>query len=124
MKKTAHHDAVDSLPVLALQAPAMTGFICILTETTPAGLLPGISASLNISPSVGGQMVTAYAASLLLSAVPLSIMTRPGRCRCFPLGVTYFVNRGPDYCFQSKKSGHLSSQPRGVNLINPFLVTG
>ncbi|HBU8514087.1 MFS transporter [Klebsiella pneumoniae] len=66
----------ERLPVLALLALAMTGFICILTETIPAGLLPGISAGLNISPSVAGQMVTAYAAGSLVAAIPLTIMTR------------------------------------------------
>lgn len=76
MKKHTQNDGVDSLPVLALLALAMTGFICILTETIPAGLLPAISAGLNISPSVAGQMVTAYAAGSLLAAIPLTIMTR------------------------------------------------
>lgn len=69
-------DGSERLPVLALLALAMTGFICILTETIPAGLLPGISAGLNISPSVAGQMVTAYAAGSLLAVIPLTIMTR------------------------------------------------
>lgn len=69
-------DGTERLPVLALLALAMTGFICILTETIPAGLLPGISAGLNISPSVAGQMVTAYAAGSLVAAIPLTIMTR------------------------------------------------
>lgn len=69
-------DRTERLPVLALLALAMTGFICILTETIPAGLLPGISAGLNISPSVAGQMVTAYAAGSLVAAIPLTIMTR------------------------------------------------
>lgn len=69
-------DDTRELPVLALLALAMTGFICILTETIPAGLLTGISSGLNISPSVAGQMVTAYAAGSLLAAIPLTILTR------------------------------------------------
>ncbi|AIA71777.1 MFS transporter [Pectobacterium atrosepticum] len=76
MKKHTQNDEADSLPVFALLALAMTGFICILTETIPAGLLPGISSDLNISPSVAGQMVTAYAAGSLLAAIPLTIMTQ------------------------------------------------
>lgn len=51
----------DRLPIGALLALAMTGFICIVTETLPAGLLPLISEGLAISPSMAGQMVTAYA---------------------------------------------------------------
>ncbi|MCF5662884.1 MFS transporter, partial [Pseudomonas syringae] len=33
----------EKLPLGALLALAMTGFICIVTETLPAGLLPEIS---------------------------------------------------------------------------------
>lgn len=40
----------DRLPIGALLALAMTGFICIVTETLPAGLLPLISEGLAISP--------------------------------------------------------------------------
>ncbi|KFD18933.1 major facilitator family transporter [Tatumella ptyseos ATCC 33301] len=79
MKEIKINDTRDDtreLPVLALLALAMTGFICILTETIPAGLLTGISSGLNISPSVAGQMVTAYAAGSLLAAIPLTILTR------------------------------------------------
>lgn len=66
----------STLPVFALLALAMTGFICILTETIPAGLLPEISIGLNISPSLAGQLVTAYAAGSLLAAIPLTLLTR------------------------------------------------
>ncbi|WP_217638511.1 MULTISPECIES: MFS transporter [unclassified Janthinobacterium] len=59
----------------------MTGFICIVTETLPAGLLPQISAGLNISAALAGQMVTAYALGSLLAAIPLTIATRGWRRR-------------------------------------------
>ncbi|KGD80165.1 MFS transporter [Tatumella morbirosei] len=74
-------EGAKKLPVSALLALAMTGFICILTETIPAGLLPQISQSLAVSPSLAGQMVTAYAAGSLLLAIPLTLLTRswPGR---------------------------------------------
>ena len=39
----------DRLPMAALLALAMTGFICIVTETLPAGLLPQIGAGLGLS---------------------------------------------------------------------------
>nr|WP_283247345.1 MFS transporter [Halomonas boliviensis] len=60
---------------------AMTGFICIVTETMPAGLLPQISQGFDISPSLAGQMVTAYALGSLLAAIPLTIATRGWRRR-------------------------------------------
>ncbi|TMU27327.1 MFS transporter [Halomonas sp. ATBC28] len=59
----------------------MTGFICIVTETMPAGLLPQISQSFGISPALAGQMVTAYALGSLLAAIPLTIATRGWRRR-------------------------------------------
>ncbi|WP_222105898.1 MFS transporter [Paraburkholderia sp. BCC1886] len=59
----------------------MTGFICILTETLPAGLLPQIGSGLNISAALAGQMVTAYALGSLLAAIPLTIATRGWRRR-------------------------------------------
>jgi len=65
----------------ALLALAMTGFICIVTETLPAGLLPQISAGLGISQAIAGQMVTAYALGSLLAAIPLTIATRGWRRR-------------------------------------------
>ena len=65
----------------ALLALAMTGFICIVTETLPAGLLPEISSGLGISASLAGQMVTVYALGSLLAAIPLTIATQSWRRR-------------------------------------------
>ena len=76
MNSTFKHEEAQRLPLLALLALAMAGFICILTETIPAGLLPQISQGLNISPSLAGQWVTAYAAGSLLAAIPLTLLTR------------------------------------------------
>jgi predicted MFS family arabinose efflux permease len=69
------------LPLGALLALAMTGFICIMTETLPAGLLPRIGSGLGISPSLAGQMVTVYALGSLLAAIPLTIATQGWRRR-------------------------------------------
>lgn len=69
------------LPLGALLALAMTGFICIVTETLPAGLLPEISGGLGISASLAGQMVTVYALGSLLAAIPLTIATQSWRRR-------------------------------------------
>ncbi|MEA5125411.1 MFS transporter [Xanthomonas floridensis] len=69
------------LPIAALLALAMTGFICIVTETLPAGLLPQISEGLGVSPALAGQTVTAYAVGSLLAAIPLTIATQHWRRR-------------------------------------------
>lgn len=71
----------ERLPIGALLALAMTGFICIVTETLPAGLLPLISDGLGISPSMAGQMVTAYALGSVLAVIPMTIATRGWRRR-------------------------------------------
>ncbi|MCU1721499.1 MFS transporter [Pseudomonas sp. 5P_5.1_Bac1] len=73
--------APERLPVGALLALAMTGFLCIVTETLPAGLLPLISEGLAISPSMAGQMVTAYALGSVLAVIPMTIATRGWRRR-------------------------------------------
>ena len=59
----------------------MTGFICIITETLPAGLLPQMAAGLGISPALAGQTITAYALGSLLAAIPLTIATQGWRRR-------------------------------------------
>ncbi|MEE4669552.1 MFS transporter [Pseudomonas alliivorans] len=69
------------LPLSALLALAMTGFICIVTETLPAGLLPEIGSGLAVSPSLAGQMVTVYALGSLLAAIPLTVATQSWRRR-------------------------------------------
>lgn len=66
----------ERLPVAALLALAMTGFICIATETLPAGLLPHMSEGLGVSPSLAGQTVTAYALGSLIAAIPLTLLTQ------------------------------------------------
>ncbi|PJO50105.1 MFS transporter [Brucella pituitosa] len=60
-------------PLLAL---AMAGFITILTEALPAGLLPQMSMGLGVSPSAIGQLITAYAVGSLIAAIPLTAVTQ------------------------------------------------
>ncbi|WP_437436696.1 MFS transporter [Pseudomonas putida] len=74
-------DTAEPLPVSALLALAMTGFICIVTETLPAGLLPQISDGLSITSAMAGQTVTAYAVGSLVAAIPLTILTRSWKRR-------------------------------------------
>lgn len=63
-------------PLAALLALAMTGFIAIMTETLPAGLLPQISQELGVSQALAGQWVTLYALGSLVAAIPLIALTR------------------------------------------------
>ncbi|KAB7672223.1 MFS transporter [Bacillus sp. B1-b2] len=66
----------ERLPWAGLIALAMAGFICILTETIPAGLLIPISEGLGVSESLAGQLVTAYALGSLIAAIPITTATQ------------------------------------------------
>jgi predicted MFS family arabinose efflux permease len=76
-----HEQQGERLPLGALLALAMTGFICIVTETLPAGLLPEIARGLDVSASLAGQMVSVYALGSLLAVLPLAIATQGWRRR-------------------------------------------
>ncbi|MGO4620213.1 MFS transporter [Ensifer sp. 2YAB10] len=69
------------LPLSGLLALATAGFITILTEALPAGLLPQIAADLRISQAMAGQMVTIYAIGSLVAAIPLVELTKTWRRR-------------------------------------------
>lgn len=73
--------APGRLPVAGLLALGMTGFIAIMTETVPAGLLPLISAGLGVSNAGAGQLVTVYAVGSLVAALPLTTATLSWRRR-------------------------------------------
>lgn len=74
------------LPLSALLALATAGFITILTEALPAGLLTQVGGDLGVSQSLVGQMVTIYAIGSLVAAIPLVALTRTWRRR--PLLIT------------------------------------
>lgn len=78
---TEGHLSSAKLPWAGLLALALTGFICILTETLPAGLLPQISKGLGITESLAGQLVPLYALGSLAAAIPLTAVTRSWRRR-------------------------------------------
>ncbi|MFG1479645.1 MFS transporter [Xanthobacter sp. V4C-4] len=59
----------------------MAGFITILTEALPAGVLPQIGASLDVSEALAGQLVTLYAIGSLAAAIPLTTATQGIRRR-------------------------------------------
>jgi predicted MFS family arabinose efflux permease len=71
----------DRLPLSGLLALATAGFITLLTETLPAGLLPQMSRDLGVSAGLIGQLVTFYALGSLLAAIPLVILTQGWRRR-------------------------------------------
>ncbi|MCY9589978.1 MFS transporter [Paenibacillus chitinolyticus] len=75
------------LPWMALLALAMTGFICILTETIPAGLLPLIGDGLHITTAMAGQLVTLYAIGSLVAAIPFAMLTGGVRRRPLLLAI-------------------------------------
>lgn len=63
------------LPVVKLLPLALAGFIAIMTETMPAGLLPQISTDLHIKASYAGQLITFYALGSFLAAIPVITAT-------------------------------------------------
>lgn len=71
----------EVLPLGGLLALACAGFITILTEAMPAGLLPQMGEGLDVSPALVGQLVTLYALGSLLAAIPLTLLTRGWRRR-------------------------------------------
>ncbi|WP_250255684.1 MFS transporter [Chryseobacterium sp. Marseille-Q3244] len=64
-----------TFPLAKLLLLSMTGFIAIMTETMPAGILPLISKDLGVSESLSGQLITLYALGSVLAAVPVITAT-------------------------------------------------
>ena len=80
--------ATSGLPIWKLLAFTLAGFLAIMTETMPAGLLPQISESLGVSKALAGQLVTFYALGSVLAAIPVIAATRSwNRRRLFLLAV-------------------------------------
>ena len=79
--RIAAEQATGRLPVAGLLALAMTGFVAIMTETLPAGLLPMIANGLGVTDAAAGQLVTVYAAGSLVAAIPLVTATLGWRRR-------------------------------------------
>lgn len=76
------------LPIWKLLAFTLAGFLAIMTETMPAGLLPQISESLDVSKALAGQLITFYALGSVLAAIPVIAATRSwNRRRLFMLAV-------------------------------------
>lgn len=74
------------MPLAGLCALAVAGFVTILTEALPAGLLPQIGGALGVSEAMAGQWISIYALGSLLAAIPLTAATRSWRRRPLLLG--------------------------------------
>ncbi|TSJ60191.1 MFS transporter [Starkeya sp. 3C] len=72
---------IRRFPLAGLLALATAGFITILTEALPAGLLPQIGAGLAVSEALAGQLVTIYAGGSLVAAIPRTAATQGMRRR-------------------------------------------
>ncbi|MFF5004959.1 MFS transporter [Streptomyces phaeochromogenes] len=59
------------LPLAGLLALAAGGFVTIMLETMPAGILPAISGGLGVSEAAAGQTVTVFAIGSIAGAIPL-----------------------------------------------------
>lgn len=73
--------ARDRFHAGGLIALGTAGFVTILTEALPAGLLPQIGADLRVGEALAGQWVSVYALGSLAAAIPLTNATRQWRRR-------------------------------------------
>lgn len=60
----------------AVLALAASIFLTILTETLPAALLPQMGATLGVTDSMVGQLVSIYALGSIVAAIPLTLATQ------------------------------------------------
>jgi DHA1 family inner membrane transport protein len=71
---TAQSDYRFPWPPLVLLAAAI--FVAVTSEFVPVGLLPDLAATFGVSQSQVGLLVTIFAGSVVLSAAPLTALTR------------------------------------------------
>lgn len=72
----ARVDRGSAKPVIALVALTLAAFSYVTTESLPIGLLPLIADDLNQSSSSVGMLVTAYGLTVVVTAVPLTLLTK------------------------------------------------
>ena len=68
--------ATTELPLAALLALATAAFTDVMTDLLPAGLLPQMSGSLHVPEARIGLLVTAFAVTSALSAIPVTAALR------------------------------------------------
>ncbi|MFD5110565.1 MFS transporter [Streptomyces cinereoruber] len=91
-EESARSVSARRLPLGGLLALTATGFITVMLETLPAGILPTISNDLAISEAAAGQTVTLFAVGCIVGAIPLIAATRAwSRRRLLLLGLGGYV---------------------------------
>lgn len=65
-----------AFPLLGLLSFTVSGFLTIMTENMPSGLLPEISSALDVSEGMAGQLLTLYALGSVVAAIPIVAATR------------------------------------------------
>ncbi|RZF51620.1 MFS transporter [Acinetobacter halotolerans] len=75
IKHSPPDQLAEKLPIWQLLAFSSIGFITIMTETMPVGLLPQISMGLNVSEVWAGQLVSFYALGSVCAAIPIIALT-------------------------------------------------
>lgn len=69
--RSEQNRSTPSLPIWKLLAFTVAGFITIMTEIIPAGLLALISHDLEVSEALAGQMISVYALGSVIAAIPV-----------------------------------------------------
>lgn len=68
--------SADRFPLFRLLVLAGAIFVSVSSEFLPTGLLPDIAADLDVSESRVGLLITVFAFTVVLSAAPLTVLTR------------------------------------------------
>lgn len=68
-------EATQRLPLWSLLALTASGFLTIMLETMPAGILPEMSQGIGVSESAAGQFITVYAIGSIVGAIPIITAT-------------------------------------------------
>ncbi|MFJ7949765.1 MFS transporter [Streptomyces sp. NPDC096354] len=66
---------IGALPAPALAGLFLAGFVGMLTEVLPAGLLPEMGKTLGVSTALTGQTVSVQALGIAMAAIPLTLAT-------------------------------------------------
>jgi predicted MFS family arabinose efflux permease len=90
------------IPFPGLLALFSAGFLGILNETVPAGLLPEMSRSLGLSDSAVGQTITIYALATAMTVIPLNaVMKNWGRRSVLVAGLVVYALANAVIAFES-----------------------
>lgn len=68
-------DRVELRSAVGLGALVLAIFLAVTTEVVPVGLLPQLTRAYRVTPSVAGLLLTVYATSVAVLAVPLVLLT-------------------------------------------------